>query len=574
MAAVLFFAYNGLVRDFENVLTQRQLLETDSAARIVDQQLQIRLEALKAFSAFLTDGDNLRPLPELKELLGRQPSLERYFEGGLLIFDDKGVAIAENRFVPRRIGTDYSDRPHFREALTSRQAVISRPIIGRTTGLPLLSFLAPIVSDDGDLLGLAGGSINLAESGIIPDSLSEKSNAIFKVLDTGHFTQVDSLTPGAPMPELPPPGENLIIDAALSGVTSGVVTDKSGKRWIYATRHLERVGWLFLRAEPYEGVTGPARASFENFLLLSVMAALILATAAWLLGRTATRPLEHMSTRIRAMVDGASDTRHLKPKGPPETRNLALAFNRLMEEREALDQMKDQFVATVSHELRTPLTSINGSLKLLDREAAGELPEKAKKMVEVALRNGEQLQLLISDLLDFNKAIAGKMMLQIGTIQVSEALEQAIEGNRSMATHYGVSLCAVPAAEPLVVRADPQRLRQILDNFISNAIKFSPTGAAVQLSARAVNQNTIRFIISDHGPGVDEQFIPHLFERFAQANPSSKQAQSGTGLGLAICRELAHLMHGQVGYYYQQGAHFWLDIPRQETSREPDHEVT
>lgn len=564
MAAVLVLAYNGLVRDFEDVLTQRQLLETESAARIVDQQLQIRLEALKAFSAFLSDGDNLLPLPELKERLGRQPSLETYFEGGLLIFDDQGVALAENRFVPGRLGTRYADRPHFREALNRHEAVISRPIIGRTTGLPLLSFLAPIISDEGDLLGLAGGSINLAESGIIPASLSENNSEIFKVLDTEHFAQVDSLTPGTPMPPLPAPGENLIIDAALSGVTSGLVTDKDGRRWIYATRHLERVGWLFLSAEPYERVTGPARASFANFLLLSLLAALILASLSWLLARTATRPLENMSSKIRAMVDGASSTRRLKPKGPPETRNLARAFNRLMEEREALDTMKDQFVSTVSHELRTPLTSINGSLKLLNKQAAGPLPEKAQKMVEVALRNGEQLQLLISDLLDFNKAIAGKLTIDPKPIHVTEALERSAEGNRSMAAHYHVSLRANHTANDMVALADPQRLRQILDNFISNAIKFSPKHGTVELSARKVDHQTIRFTVTDAGPGVDTAFIPHLFERFAQANPSSHQAQSGTGLGLAICRELAHLMHGSVGYYYDQGAHFWVEMPRQE----------
>lgn len=208
------------------------------------------------------------------------------------MFDENGVAIAENLFVPNRLGTSYADRPHFREAIGSRRPVVSRPIIGRTTGLPLLSFLAPIESDEGDLLGLAGGVINLAASGVIPETLEEEEDVIFKILDTSHFTQVDSLRPGTPMPDLPPPGEDAIIDAALSGVSTGIVEDATGKRWVYATKHLDRVGWLFLRAEPYDRVTGPARASFSSFLQLSVLVILVISILAWIAAKTQRRPLK------------------------------------------------------------------------------------------------------------------------------------------------------------------------------------------------------------------------------------------------------------------------------------------
>ncbi|MBC7182566.1 MAG: HAMP domain-containing protein, partial [Marinobacter sp.] len=511
-----------------------------------------------------TDGEQRLALPRIRNLMGRQSVLEEFFREGLVVFDENGVAIAENTHVPGRLGTSYADRAHFRRAFASREPVISRPIIGRITGLPLLSFLAPIESDDGDLQGFVGGIINLAETSIIPRQADNLQENLFKVLDTDHFIQVDTLSETNSMPDIPAPGENLIIDAALSGVPFGVVTDRTGKKWIYATRHLERVGWLFLRAVPYRNATQPAWSSFTGFLGASVVVMLILAVTALALARAATRPLEKMSARIRAMARDGFASARLSLTGPPEIRDVAQAFNTLMEEREALDVLKDQFVATVSHELRTPLTSINGSLKLLASGSAGELPAKAGVMVDVALRNSEQLQRLIADLLDFNKTLAGEMPIHPEPVSVSDAIRTACEGNQAMARHYRIRLSPEPSMDWLV-QADPLRLRQILDNFISNAIKFSPTDGCVGIRAELSAPGRIRVTVSDQGQGVPEPFLPRLFQRFAQAEAGSARARAGTGLGLAITRELARLMDGEVGYYYKRGARFWVELPTVET---------
>ena len=573
---LLATAYNGLVRDFENVLTQRQLIETEASAHKVNQDLQIRLQALVGFASLLADGDKRLALPRIRNLMGRQPALESYFRQGLVVLDENGVAIAENTYVPGRLGTSYADRAHFRRAFSSRGPVISRPIIGRTTGLPLLSFLSPIESDDGDLLGFVSGIVNLAESSIIPGQNDNRQDTLFMVLDTDHFMQVDTFSETNPMPDLPAPGENLVIDAALSGVTSGVVTDRAGKKWIYATRHLERVGWMFLRAVPYENATQPAWSSFNAFFGTSILAMLILAATALALARAATRPLDKMSAGIRTMSRDGFASARLSLAGPPEIRNVAQAFNTLMAEREALDVLKDEFVATVSHELRTPLTSINGSLRLLSSGAAGELPDKASAMVNVALRNSDQLQRLISDLLDFNKALAGQLPIHLETLDADAAIKAASEGNRAMAQHYRVRIQPGPASN-LLVEADPLRLRQILDNFLSNAIKFSPMDGCVRIGAEPSGPGRVRITISDQGNGVPEDFLPRLFQRFAQAESGSARAKAGTGLGLAITRELAALMECEVGYYYQQGANFWVELPApgpEPSEHGTNHETT
>jgi signal transduction histidine kinase len=354
----------------------------------------------------------------------------------------------------------------------------------------------------------------------------------------------------------------------LSGQTSGVVSDHSGKKWIYATQHLERVGWMFLRAIPYEQATQPARAAFNSFLSTSALGVLVIAALAWLLALATTRPLEKMSLRIGEMATEGSAAKRLSLQGPPEIRNLARAFNKLMKEREALDTMKDDFISTVSHELRTPLTSINGSLKLLRSGAAGKLPDKAGSMVDVAFRNSEQLQRLISDLLDFNKAMAGQMPMDLETVDPAKAIRDARDGNDAMARHYRIALRMEHCAK-IFVTADPSRLRQILDNFISNAIKFSPTNGSVRIWSESTPTGRVRITVSDQGEGVPESFLPRLFQRFAQAESGSARAKAGTGLGLAITRELATLMDGEVGYYYHNGGHFWVELPATDTTTRP-----
>ncbi|QBM18855.1 sensor histidine kinase RcsC [Marinobacter sp. JH2] len=557
---ILFVAYGRLLHDFEEVVSERQALQANSMASRVNGELSIRLNSLGAFASTLTDGEDLLSMDQLTFAMARQPGLENLFHGDLLIFNNNSIAIAENRYVPNRIGTSYADRPHFKRAMAANTPIVSRPIIGRRTGLPLLSFLAPIRSDDGDLLGLAGGTINLAQKGILPDNLNTEPGTLLKVLDTGHFIQVDALQPGTPAPDLPPPGEDILVDAALSGVNAGVVTDGSGEHWVYATQHLDRLGWLFLSAAPYAQATQPAKAWFKTFLWASLAVMVPLLFFTYLLTRAATHSLSSMSEKIHEMTTGNARNTRLSIAGTTETRNLANAFNALMDEKEALDNLKNQFVSNVSHELRTPLTSINGSLKLLNSGATGQLPDKATPLIKVALRNGEHLQALITDLLDFDKAISGKLRINATTVHLGETIQKACENNQAMANQYDVRL-ASKHSESVAACADPERLRQILNNFISNAIKYSPKDGLITVKAEATQTGYIRITVSDQGDGVPEHFVPSLFQRFAQAEVGSSRAKSGTGLGLAICKELADLMSGKVGYFYNHGAHFWLELP-------------
>ncbi|GAA0620528.1 hypothetical protein GCM10009422_15230 [Brevundimonas kwangchunensis] len=238
-----------------------------------------------------------------------------------------------------------------------------------------------------------------------------------------------------------------------------------------------------------------------------------------------------------------------------------VAVIRDISERRRVEEMKQQFVSTVSHELRTPLTSIAGSLGLLAGGAAGELGDKAGRLIGIAQANSQRLVRLINDILDIEKAESGQMTLDMSELDLRQIAERSIDSVRGFADGLGVSLTLQegPIAQ---VRGDEDRLIQVVVNLLSNAAKFSPTGGAVSISVQPETR-IARLSVSDQGPGIPDEFRSRIFSKFAQADSSDTRAKSGTGLGLAIAREIAERHGGRLWFESAagEGATFHLDLP-------------
>ena len=244
-------------------------------------------------------------------------------------------------------------------------------------------------------------------------------------------------------------------------------------------------------------------------------------------------------------------------------------------ERKEIESLKREFVATVSHELRTPLTSIAGSLSLVAGGAVGELPDAAKRLLTIAYSNSLRLGRLVNNILDFERLESGKLELDLREVDVKGLIEEAIEANAiySESLQVRVRLDAGDDAK-VAVRADADRLTQVLVNLLSNAAKFSPPGQEVLVSVK-VRGDHVRISVRDHGPGIPPGFKARIFEKFAQGDQTGVRQLGGTGLGLSIVKQIMNGLGGEIGFEEAPGggAIFNVDIPRWDAAAILDVEV-
>ncbi len=238
-----------------------------------------------------------------------------------------------------------------------------------------------------------------------------------------------------------------------------------------------------------------------------------------------------------------------------------IALHDLSEQRR-IERMKDEFLATVSHELRTPLTSVIGALGLLTAGAAGPLPDAARELAVVALRNGDRLGRLIDDVLDLTKLEGNRMALQSRAVALDTLVAEAVAANEAYAQRGGVILQWTSTAASPTAFVDPDRFLQIMANLLSNAIKHSKSEQTVRVSLYGVPKGW-RIDVVDEGPGIDPSFRERLFDKFAQADGSDRRAVGGTGLGLYISRLLVERMGGQISAVSTpgQGSTFSVELP-------------
>jgi two-component system sensor histidine kinase VicK len=213
-------------------------------------------------------------------------------------------------------------------------------------------------------------------------------------------------------------------------------------------------------------------------------------------------------------------------------------------ERRALDRMKDEFISTVSHELRTPLTSLRGALGLLSGGALNSRPEKTQQMLDIAINNTDRLVRLVNDILDLERISSGKSELHRTACSAEDLLRRAASLQQARGSRPVTRIFF--AAHGVTVWADPDRILQTLNNLISNAIKFSPPGGEIHLTARNLDESEALIEVRDQGPGIPAEKLEHIFERFQQGDASDSRALGGTGLGLAICRSIITQHGGRI----------------------------
>lgn len=239
------------------------------------------------------------------------------------------------------------------------------------------------------------------------------------------------------------------------------------------------------------------------------------------------------------------------------------------------NRLKSEFVASVSHELRTPLNSIIGFTELLAELAESDpaADPKRKRYLDNILTSGRSLLEMINELLDMAKIEAGRMEVNVEPTSVADLVEGLVAIMRPQAEAKEIDVQINVGRNVPMIETDPGKLQQILYNFMSNAVKFTPESGTVSISAERVrrqdNSIGVRLSVTDTGPGIPEDMQDVIFEKFRQVDASHTRAHAGTGLGLAICRELAEMLGASVSFVSEpgSGATFYVELP---TTHQPD----
>jgi len=239
----------------------------------------------------------------------------------------------------------------------------------------------------------------------------------------------------------------------------------------------------------------------------------------------------------------------------------AAANERLYRQAEESSRLKEEFLATISHELRTPLSAILGWTRML---RLGQLSkENELKALDTIERNARAQAQLVDDLLDVSRIITGKLRMDVRPADPNSFIDAAVEAVRPAADAKGVRMQKVIDTGAISIPGDPARLQQVVWNLLSNAIKFTPRGGRVQIRSERVNSH-LEIVVSDTGQGISADFLPHVFDRFRQADQKTSRQHGGMGLGLAIVRHLVELHGGTVNAISEgegRGATFTVTLP-------------
>ncbi|KKL79107.1 hypothetical protein LCGC14_2018150 [marine sediment metagenome] len=229
---------------------------------------------------------------------------------------------------------------------------------------------------------------------------------------------------------------------------------------------------------------------------------------------------------------------------------------------QASDRAKSEFISTVSHELRTPLTSIRGSLELLSSGKIAELSAPANRLVVMAAKNARILNMLVNDLLDFEKLDTGNLEMIKRSTDLVDLVKDELANIETYEANQDIKYRFTGDENPLRAHVDPDRIAQVVRNLVSNAAKFSPIGGTVEISVRQ-NDGMVRLEVADTGCGISKDDQGLIFEKFTQVDSSTTRKHSGTGLGLAISKEIVMAHDGEIGVISAvgQGSLFFCNLP-------------
>lgn len=296
-------------------------------------------------------------------------------------------------------------------------------------------------------------------------------------------------------------------------------------------------------------------------VIISIVALVGILAISFYITRSISKPISILIDKTREIAKGVFKE-DLQLPSPPEMRELSQAVNSMCGQLKALDQMKADFFSMISHELRTPLTSIKVGSEMLLQDNEKEISPSQKEILEIISRESQRLIDLVNSILDLAKMEAGMMAFQFKLADLTPLINQVVEEFKPLALKTGVELQLESIPNLPLIKVDAERVRQVLRNFIGNAIKFTPSGGKITISA-IFRGGTLEVCVRDTGPGIPKESLANIFEKFQQGPWQKSKLMKGTGLGLAIAKQIITAHGGKVWAESEpgQGSSFFFALP-------------
>lgn len=277
---------------------------------------------------------------------------------------------------------------------------------------------------------------------------------------------------------------------------------------------------------------------------------------------------QQLKSEVKATTRELEQTNKRLIERVQELKTLSSELEKKVEELTSANTAKDQFLSIVSHELRTPLTSLNGFLCVILDGDTGPITDDQKKFLNIAKQSADRLKLLISDLLDISRIEAGRFQMDMGSCSLFDVLHSSVEGLKAQAAMKNIQLRFESNPTLPSIWGDPTRLLQVIDNLITNAIKFTSADAHIDVSSELLG-DCIQVSVKDQGPGLVKENLDKIFDLFYQVDASSKRRAGGVGLGLAIARGIVSLHGGRIWVESEpgQGCTFKFTVPLHKSQK-------
>ncbi|HEX3028332.1 MAG TPA: ATP-binding protein, partial [Clostridia bacterium] len=322
---------------------------------------------------------------------------------------------------------------------------------------------------------------------------------------------------------------------------------------------------LTLPLAPVEDTASILKRQFFYITAILLASSLLIA---WKISKSFTKPILEIEKATESMAKG-DFTARIKLNKQDEIGKLALSINYLGEQLSKIEQLRKDLIANISHELRTPLSLIRGYAETI-RDVTGESREKREKQIGIIIEETERLSGMVDDVLNLSQLQSGYVKLERVRFSIKELVEAVIKRYEVLSEKTQVTLLA-KVDRDTVLEADKARIEQVLYNLINNAFNHTPQRGSIQVNVD-VHKGAVRFKVTDTGSGINEEDLPHIWERFYKADRKDNKRSVGTGLGLAITKSILDAHHALYGVESIKGAGstFWFEMSVHSTLEE-DH---